>query len=130
MAADRHGLFRPLEPPPGGAERFRQRLGAGDGPRARARSWRAAFAASAALVLVVSALLLWVQREPAPETGAPATSSAEIYDAPQFDRLLGRPVERSAPMVTVNERAVTLAEVRSENEKIRIYTIDRVRLPR
>ncbi len=82
------------------------------------------FAASAALLLVVPALLLFVRREPAHEANAPGSSSAEIYDAPQFDRLLGRPVERSAPMVTIDERTATLAEVRSENENVRIYTID------
>lgn len=122
MDADRHGLFRPLEPPPGGAERFRQRLDAG-GARGLALQWRVALAASAALVLVVPAILLFVHREPARDARRPSTSAAAIYDAPQFDRLLGRPVERSEPLVTINEQAATLAEVRSENAKVRIYTI-------
>jgi hypothetical protein len=46
-----------------------------------------------------------------------------VAAAREFDRLLGRPVERSEPAVTLNDQMVTLAAVQSENPKIRMYQI-------
>jgi hypothetical protein len=46
-----------------------------------------------------------------------------VAAAPEFDRLLGRPVERADPSVTLNDETATLAAVPSENPKIRIYQI-------
>jgi hypothetical protein len=46
-----------------------------------------------------------------------------VAAAPEFDRLLGRPVELAQPAVTLNDEMVTLAAVPSENPKIRIYQI-------
>jgi hypothetical protein len=54
--------------------------------------------------------------------GEPAEN--RVAAAPEFGRLLGRPVERAEPAVTLNDEAVTLAAVQSENPKVRIYQIE------
>jgi hypothetical protein len=81
--------------------------------------WIPAVAVAAILVLVVGALVVPSARR---ESGAPAENP--VAAAPEFDRLLGRPVELADPAVTLNEQSVTLAAVRSENPKIRIYQIE------
>jgi hypothetical protein len=108
-------LFKPLEPPPGGVERFRERLDAA-AERPRGPSWRLAVAAAAAAVLVAT-LVFFVNADR--NVGA----ENRVADAPEFDRLLGRPAALAEPAVTLNDEMVTLAAVQSENPKIRIYQI-------
>jgi len=119
MSGDKNGLFKQLDPPPGGAERFRERL---DGATRRdpAPSWPLAAAVAAALVVVVGALV--VLSDAGREGGQPAEN--RVAAAPEFDRLLGRPVERAEPAVTLNDETVALAAVQSENPKVRIYRIE------
>ena len=81
-------LFRELEPPPGGAERFAQRLdeiaAARPAPRARALALAAAIAAVA---LVTAMLLLRQPNDAPPVLVAEAPPAVDVYDAPEFDRL-------------------------------------------
>jgi hypothetical protein len=119
MNEDRHGLFKQLEPPPGGAERFRARI-EGVAERDRGRpAWRVAFAVAAGVVVIVGALVVLSDAE------RNSVDSAEnlVAAAPEFDRLLGRPVELADPAVTLNDQSVTLAAIPSENPKIRMYQI-------
>jgi hypothetical protein len=118
MNEDRHGLFKQLEPPPGGAERFRARLDAAAEPDGGS-SWRFAAAVAAGVVVVVAALIVLK------DAGRSSVDSPEnqVARAPEFDRLLGRPVEPAAPAVTLNDQSVTLAAVPTENPKIRMYQI-------
>jgi hypothetical protein len=118
MNEDRHGLFKQLEPPPGGAERFRARLDAAV-ERDRAPPWRLAVAVAAGVLVVVGAL--FVVNNADRDSGDSAENP--VAAAPEFDRLLGRPVERADPAVTLNDQSVTLAAGHSENPKIRIYQI-------
>jgi hypothetical protein len=57
MNEDRHGFFKELDPPPGGAERFRARLDAAAESR-RGPAWRLAVAVAAGVVVVVGALVV------------------------------------------------------------------------
>jgi hypothetical protein len=118
MNEDRHGLFKQLEPPPGGAERFRARLDAAT-QRSRGPSWRLAAAVATGVVVVVGALVVLNDAD------RTSVDSAEnpVAAAPEFDRLLGRSVELADPSVTLNDEMVTLAAVPSENPKIRMYQI-------
>jgi hypothetical protein len=123
MNSERHGLFAELTPPPGGAERFAQRLDetapAADGPR-----WRGlalAGAAFAAVALLVAIVLL---REPGDSTSPPVAAAPEIYNAPEFDRLLGRPSQPAEFTVTLGERTASVVAVETTNEKVRIYEIN------
>jgi hypothetical protein len=118
MNEDRHGLFKQLEPPPGGAERFRARLDAA-ADRHQRPAWRLAAAVATGVVVVVGALVVLNDAD------RNSVDSAEnlVAAAPEFDRLLGRPVERADPSVTLNDETATLAAVPSENPKIRIYQI-------
>lgn len=123
MSNERHGLFAELEPPPGGAERFAQRLDetapAADGPR-----WRGlalAGAACAAAALVVAVVLL---REPGDSASPGVAAAPEIYNAPEFDRLLGRPSQPAEFTVMLGERTASVVEVETANEKVRIYEIN------
>ena len=119
MNNDLNGLFRKFDPPPGGAERFRARLdkaaSEGESP-----GWLPAAAVAAIVVVVVGALLALNDR--ARDGGAPAEN--RVAAAPEFDRLLGRPLAPSEPAVTLNDEAVTLAAVQSQNAKVRIYQIE------
>jgi hypothetical protein len=118
MNEDRQGLFEQLEPPPGGAERFRARLDA-TAERDHGPSWGLAAAVAAGVVVVVAALVVLNH------AGQSNVDSPEnqVAAAPEFDRLLGRPTAPTEPAVTLNDQMVTLAAVPSENPKIRMYQI-------
>lgn len=121
MNDERHGLFRELDAPPGGPERLDRRLDELS-RRGHTLRWRlAAAAVAAAALLAVLGLMIEVGLlGPAPER------LAGVYDAPQFDRLLGRPPASAELTVRLNDQNATVAELESGNEKVRIYRIDRV----
>jgi hypothetical protein len=118
MSADLNGLFRQLDPPPGGAARFRERLDAAAREN-ESPGWLPAAAVAATLVVVVGALVMPSDWR---ESGVPAEN--QVAAAPEFDRLLGRPVAPAEPAVTLNDEMVTLAAVQSQNPKVRIYRIE------
>lgn len=121
MSAD--NLFKQLEPPPGGAERFARRLDEAAAGAPRWRPFALAGAAAAALVVAVAVVLL---REPsgtvAPVADSPSTP--EIYNSPAFDRLLGRPFQAEELTATRNEQTASVTELESHNEKVRIYQLN------
>ncbi|HEY7671053.1 MAG TPA: hypothetical protein VIC71_02465 [Gammaproteobacteria bacterium] len=116
MSEDRDGLFRQLEPPPGGVERFRARLDAA-AERDRGPPWRLAVAVAAGLVVVVATLVVLN------DVGRSGSAENRVAAAPEFDRLLGRPLNHVEPAVTLNDQPVILAAVQSDNPKVRIYQI-------
>ena len=118
-------LFKELEPPPGGAERFAQRLDeiAAERPSRRARVL--ALAAATAGVALVTALLLLRQPDDATQVQiANAPSPVDVYNAPELDRLLGRSTPPAELMVTVNMEAANVTEIETTNQKVRIYQIN------
>jgi hypothetical protein len=123
MNNERQGVFAELTPPPSGAERFARRLDetaqAADVPRWR--SFAFAGAACAAVALVVAVVLL---RDPSDSTPPTVASAPDIYDAPEFDRLLGRPAQPTEFTVTLDERTASVVEVETANEKIRLYRVN------
>lgn len=118
-------LFKQLEPPPGGAKRFAQRLdeiaAARPSPRARVL---AVAAAGAAVALVTAVLLLRQPNDAPPVLVADAPPAVEVYDAPEFDRLLGRSAPPAELMVMVNMEAAAVTEIETTNQKVRIYQIN------
>jgi len=123
MNDERHGLFAELEPPRGGVARFAQRLEE-TAPTTHAPRWRGfalAAAGAAAVALVVALVLLRETSESVPPTVAAAP---EIYDAREFDRLLGRPARPTEFVVTLGERTASVVERETTNEKIRIYDVN------
>jgi hypothetical protein len=118
-------LFKELEPPRGGAERFAQRLDeiAAERPSPRVRV--IALAAAAATVAVVTAILLLRQPNEAPPVPIADTPPAiDIYNAPELDRLLGRTSPPTELMVMVNTETANVTEIETTNEKVRIYQIN------
>lgn len=118
-------LFKELEPPPGGAERFARRLDklAAERPSLRARA--IAVAAAAAVVAIATAVLLQRPADDPPElTAADSPPAVEIYGAPEFDRLLGRPAQPAELTVMVNTEAARVTELETMSTKIRIYQIN------
>jgi hypothetical protein len=118
-------LFKQLEPPPGGAERFAQRLDeiAAERPSPRARVL--AIAVAAATVAVVTAILLLRQpNDTPPLLIADEPPPVDIYNAPELDRLLGRTSPPAELMVMVNTEAANITEIETTNEKVRIYQIN------
>jgi hypothetical protein len=116
-------IFRVLEPPPGGAERFARRLDeiAAERPSPRAL----ALAAAVAGIALVAAILLSRPPSDAPQLLVRETTPpVDVYNSPEFDRLLGRPRQPAELMVTVNTRPATVTELETTNQKIRIYQID------
>jgi hypothetical protein len=74
-------------------------------------------------VALVTALVMVRQ----PNEVSPPLASApavEIYDAPELDRLLGRPARSMELVVTVNAEAATVTEVATANDKVRIYRVN------
>lgn len=127
-------VFKELEPPPGGAERFAQRLDeiAAAQPSRRVRFLGIA-AAAAAVALVTAVLVLRAPNETAPSivvnTPPPSSvvatpSAVEIYNSPEFDRLLGRSSQPAELTVVLNEEAAAVTQIATTNEKVRIYQIN------
>jgi hypothetical protein len=118
-------LFKELEPPPGGAERFAQRLDeiAAERPAPRARAFALA-AAIAAVALVATLLLLWQPNDAPAVLVADAPPIVEVYDAPEFDRLLGRTAPPAELIVMVNTESANVTEIETINQKVRIYQIN------
>jgi hypothetical protein len=124
MNAD--NLFERLEPPPGGTARFAERLAAGASPVRP--SWRPFALAGAIGAMAVAAVAVTVVllREPS-VTVAPVANSQpvlEIYNAPAFDRLLGRPLQAEELRATVNRQPTSVSELESHNDKVRIYQLN------
>jgi hypothetical protein len=121
-------LFEQLELPPGGAERFAQRLDeAGAHARhveLRRRKFALAGAAAAAILLVVAFAVLRAPSDAPPPSVAGSVPVPEIYDSPAFDRLLGRPLQAEQLTATVNEEAKAVTELESQNPTVRIYRIN------
>lgn len=121
MSIDRHGLFEQLDPPPGGADAFRRRLDvAGSKRRAPGRYFVVAVSAAALVAVAAVALLIRGERI----AGSDSEHGVALYDAPQFDRLLGRPLERTEPRVILNDRRVRVAEIPTERGNVRIYRLE------
>lgn len=118
-------LFQQLDPPPGGVERFGQRLDRAAMVEAAARRRRPALAAAAAVAGVAFVATFVLLRGPSdgpqPVAAAPAPA---IYDAPEFDRLLGRPLPVEQLTAVVDDQAATVTELESQNAKVRIYQLN------
>jgi hypothetical protein len=118
-------LFRELEPPPGGAERFAQRLDDVTAERPSPRSRAVALAAAVAAVAIVTAVLLLRPPVDEPEVAAvDAPPTVEVYGAPEFDRLLGRPPQLTQLTVIVNTEAARITELETTSAKVRIYQLN------
>ena len=127
-------LFKELEPPAGGAERFRQQLEQhGEATHhGSGRLWLAGLAS--VLVAVVIVALLRYPGVPMgndandagslPPTGADLPAARVVYDAQQFDRLLGRPMQPVELSVAIGDERVAVSEMPSTNSKVRIYQIE------
>ena len=117
-------LFTELEPPPGGAERFAQRLDeiAAERPSSRARVL--AVAATAAAVALVTTILLLPTTDVPPVRVSDAPPPVDVYNAPELDRLLGRAATPAELVVTVNRETAAVTEIETTNEKVRIYQIN------
>src|SRR5918993_3517892 len=113
-------LFRELEPPPGGAERFAQRLDEIAAARPAPLARVLALAAAIAAVTFVAMVLLRRPDDALPELVAEVPPTVDIYDAPELDRLLGRAAQPAELVVMVNTETVNVTEIETTNEKIRI----------
>ena len=124
MNSEIRDLFTELEPPPGGAERFAARLDAE--AAAPSASRRHAFAAAAACAAIaLAAVVVWL-REPndaGPPLAADGPPPVEVYNAPQLDRLLGRPLRTTELTVTLDAETLPVTRLATASEKIRIYRL-------
>jgi hypothetical protein len=118
-------LFKELDPPPRGAERFARRLDEIAAERPSSRMRLLAMAASvAAVALVTTVLLLQPASDVPPASIANAPPPVDVYNAPELDRLLGRAAAPAELMVTVNMATVATTEIETTNERVRIYQIN------
>lgn len=125
MKSDRQGLFTELDPPPGGAERFAQRLEESRLGPPVARRWALASAGvAAATVAIVVVILIREAGDAGSSAVGDAAQVANLYEAPQFDRLLGRPAPAGTVTVTHNDTPATVTQIETANAKIRLYQID------
>jgi len=118
-------LFRQLDPPPGGAERFARRLDELTATSASPRRRSLGLAAAACAALAVLATIVWLQgpQDPAPVV-ADSPPAIDVYGAPQFDRLLGRTRQPPELTVVVGTETAAVTQLETANEKVRIYRIN------
>lgn len=118
MAPDRNGgALRELEPPPGGIKRFEQRLDRVDHSSGM-RIGTALVAGVAVSVLAI--VIIGLLRQPG--TIEPDTPS--VYEAPAFDRLLGRPMQQAGTSVSIDDEPVSVSVLAGADSNIRIYGIE------
>jgi hypothetical protein len=110
--------FAELEPPPGGAERFRRRL-ENQADRSASGLVPMTGVGLAGLVLTIAAVGLLQQPENT-HVAAPG-----VFEAQEFDRLLGRSVAPGSFSVSINNEPVSYIETPSLNPSVRIYQIQR-----
>ena len=120
MSTERHSAFTQLDPPPGGAERFARRL---DEAAPRPPQWHRFALAAAVGAAAVLAVAIVMFRDP-PELATDAQASVDVYNAPEFDRLLGRQAQAAELTATVNDQMVTVTEVATQNTNVRIYSLN------
>jgi hypothetical protein len=83
-----------------------------------------AIAAAAAGVALVTAILL-LRPGDAPQVQIATTPPpVDVFNAPEFDRLLGRSAAPAELVVTVNMEAASVTEIETANQKVRIYQIN------
>jgi hypothetical protein len=108
--------FPDIEPPAGGTARFQMRLAnPGDSSRVAVGRWVAAAGVVAVLAIAVVAVLR------PPDAVEPQT--VIVFDAPEFDRLLGRPIPQVETTVTIDDEPVTLSTIPVKTPGIRIYEV-------
>lgn len=113
---ERREALRELEPPSGGIERFEERLDRQeDSPRTRAGT--PLIVGLAAVLLGV--VIMTVVRQPGVE------SVPSVYQAPAFDRLLGRTMEEAPLRISIDDEPVSVSLVASVDPNIRIYEVER-----
>jgi hypothetical protein len=118
-------LFKELEPPAGGPERFARRLDEHAAERPSLRTRAIAAAAALAAVALVAALLLQRPGADAPNlTAGESPPTVEVYNAPEFDRLLGRVAPPAELTVVVNTEAARVTELETTSANVRIYQIN------
>jgi len=137
-------LFRPIEPPPGGVERFRQRLANVDAPTPMfsRRIFLAGLASALIAVIAVAAFRLPGSRglqsggdvlspaivattqELQADGSAPQNlERADLRNAPGLSRLLGQSPGAAETRIAIDDTQVAFAEIPSTSSKIRIYQI-------
>ena len=118
-------LFRQLDPPPGGAERFARRLDELAAPSPAPSRRGPALAAAACVVLMLVAAVVWL-REPdeARPLNTVSQPTIDVYGAPEFDRLLGRTRAPADLTVVVGAEPAAVTQLETGNEKVRIYRIN------
>ena len=108
--------FPDIEPPAGGTERFRIQLeSAGDFSGVAVGRWAAVGGVVAVLAIAAIAVLRL------PE--AVESETAIVFDAPEFDRLLGRPMQQVETTVMIDNEPVALSAVPGTTPGIRIYEV-------
>jgi len=108
--------FPDIEPPAGGTERFRMQLeNPGDVPRGTIGRWAAAGGIVA--VLAIAVIVVLAPRDMVePEV-------AVVFDAPELDRLLGRPIKQVETTAMIDDEPVALSAIPVKTPGIRIYEV-------
>ncbi len=117
MKTDNSKLFELVEPPADGEKALRARLLLDEQGRT---DWRWGLAAACTVVGAIAILVA----QPWNSNETEHALQAEIYDAREFSRLLGREFEPYELRVTLNTREAAVIEVASSDPKIRLYLIN------
>ncbi len=121
MKVDHGELFEQLDPPAGGLEALRERMVEQQDSRwsLSRQIWQPAmgFAGIVLLAIWLGPMFVGnVQNENREQT--------TIYDSPEFDRLLGRMPHTGELKVSMNSQAVTVIELRSPDNRVRIFQLN------
>ncbi len=108
--------FPDIDPPPGGAERFRMQL-ENPGDASRAAVGRLAAVGGVIAVLAIAAIAVLRL----PDAVEPETAIA--FDTPEFDRLLGRPMQQVETTARIDDEPVALSAIPVKTPGIRIYEV-------
>jgi hypothetical protein len=117
MKIERQRLFQQLQPPAGGLERLQRKIHNAALNRTGYR-WQPVLAA-AMLVLALGLSAYWLPQQQASE---PVTE--EVFNATEFDRLLGRSPAKVELLVSRDHEAVSIVEVPDTGANARVYRLN------
>ncbi len=117
MKTDNTKLFELVEPPADGEQKLHARLSLDEH---KPTDWRWGVVAACAVVGAIAIMVV----QPWPPNDAQHVLRAEIQNAAEFRRLLGKEFEPYELRVTLNTKQAAVVEVASSDPRIRLYQIN------
>ena len=117
MKTTKDSIFQLLDPPAGGAQAVAQRITASTGEL----PWFWRPSAAIAVVVVLSIVVLYFRVS---DPNSDVVSDVTLNLAPDFNRLLGRPIEPLVTQISLNGKVVPVVQLQTSASAVRVYQLN------